>query len=72
MIQKREWGRGYAARGGFLAKSHSTTTQYVQLRRLQLAWHKCVTTKQLTLINMPHTILRSEATKRHLARTKVE
>ena len=26
--------RAYAARGGFAAKSHSTTTQYRQLRRL--------------------------------------
>ena len=38
---KREWGRAvvlavYAARGGFAAKSHSTSTKYRQLRRLDI------------------------------------
>ena len=40
MIQKRDSGRclaAYAARDGFAAKSHSTTTQYRQLRRLGTA-----------------------------------
>ena len=44
MIQNRKGGMGtrrffaaYDARGGFAAKSHTTTTQYCQLRRLGLA-----------------------------------
>ena len=39
--------KAYAARGGFAAKSHSTTTEYRQLRRLKQFFSRSSTISNL-------------------------